>query len=177
MILSRRSRMNKKVLVRIVHTCIVIIVYVIIVDACTMRIEDACIVIVVYACTMTIVHAYTTMHAYITIIVHAWTGRIEHIREGLGGCEGTILARRTGLDRTSSFWNLQKAVMKHFWLLAQNHCQNTLFSLRASYFLVWTEYLFFGASRKLFCSISGSEPKTLPEHLIFIARELFLSLD
>ena len=44
-----------------------------------------------------------------------------------------------GLDRISSFWSHQKAVMKHFWLLAENHCQNGLFSLRASHFSVWTE--------------------------------------
>ena len=53
-----------------------------------------------------------------------------------------------GLDRTSSFWSLQKAVLKHFWLLAQNHCQNGSFSLRASHFSVWTEYLVFRLSRR-----------------------------
>ena len=35
----------------------------------------------------------------------------------------------------------EKAVLKYFWLLAQNHCQNGSKVSRASYFLVWTEYL------------------------------------
>ena len=121
------------------------------------------------------------------------------------------------LNRISGFWNLQKAVLKHFWLLAQNHCQNALFSLRASHFSLWIEYLVFGKSRKPFWSISGSWPKTiartnyfhcaraifcfgpniwflhspedpfkaflapgsksLPERLIFIAREQFFGLN
>ena len=51
------------------------------------------------------------------------------------------------LGRISGFWSLQKAVLKHFWPLAQNHCQNGSFSLRASHFSVWTEYLVFEASR------------------------------
>ena len=55
-----------------------------------------------------------------------------------------------GLDRISGFWSLQKAVLPHFWFLAQNHCQNGLFSLRARHFSVWTEYLIFEASRKPF---------------------------
>ena len=55
-----------------------------------------------------------------------------------------------GLDRISGLWSLQKAVLKHFWALPQNHCQNGSFSLRASNFSVWTEYLVFGTSRRLF---------------------------
>ena len=39
-----------------------------------------------------------------------------------------------GLDRISGFWNLQKAVLKHFWFLAQNYCQNGSKTWRANYF-------------------------------------------
>ena len=55
-----------------------------------------------------------------------------------------------GLDQISGFWSLQEDVLRHFLPLAQNHCQNRSFSLRASHFSVWTEYLVFGASRKPF---------------------------
>ena len=54
------------------------------------------------------------------------------------------------LDRIFGFWKLQEAVLKHFWPLTQNHCQNALFLLRASHFSLWTEYLAFGGSRKSF---------------------------
>ena len=55
-----------------------------------------------------------------------------------------------GLERISGFWNLQKAVLKHFWLLAQNHCQNGSKVWRASYFSAWSEYLLVGTLRTLF---------------------------
>ena len=39
-----------------------------------------------------------------------------------------------GLKRMSGFWNLQKSVLKHFWFLAHNYCQNGSKTLRANYF-------------------------------------------
>ena len=81
-----------------------------------------------------------------------------------------------GLDRISGFWSLQKAVLRHFWPLAQNHCQNGSFSLRASHFSVWTEYLVFGASRRPFEGISGPRPKTIARTVHFhCARIIFRS--
>ena len=38
------------------------------------------------------------------------------------------------LDRISGFWNLQKTILKHFWFLAQNYCQNGSKTWRANYF-------------------------------------------
>ena len=72
---------------------------------------------------------------------------------------------------------LQKAVLKDFWPLAENHCQNGSFSLRAKYFSFWTEYLVFGTSRCRFKGFLASGPKPLPERFIFIAREPFFGLD
>ena len=66
-----------------------------------------------------------------------------------------------GLDRISGFWNHQKTVLKHFWLLAQNHCQNNSKVWRASHFWVWTEYLVFRLSRTPFWRTSGPSPKTI----------------
>ena len=71
------------------------------------------------------------------------TNGFLHISLYLVGCQKQIL-------EISSFWSLQKAVLRHFWILAQNHCQNGLFSLRASHFSPWAEYLVFGASRRPF---------------------------
>jgi hypothetical protein len=82
-----------------------------------------------------------------------------------------------GLDRISGCWNLQKTVLKHFWPLAQNHCQNSSFSLRASHFSVWTEYLVLEPPEGRFKAFLAPGPKPLPERLIFIAREPFFGLD
>ena len=72
---------------------------------------------------------------------------------------------------------LQKAVVKDFWPLAENHCQNGLFSLRASHFSVWTEYLVFAAISIQQNLKLDRLPKPLPERLIFIAREPFFGMD
>ena len=65
---------------------------------------------------------------------------------------------------------------KAFWPLAQNHCQNGSFSLRASHFSVWTEYLVFGTSRRPFEGISGPRPKTIARTVHFhCARTIFRS--
>ena len=81
------------------------------------------------------------------------------------------------LKRISGFWNLQKSVLKHFWFLAQNYCQNGSKTWRATYFWVWTEYLVFATSRKPFEAFLVPGPKLLSERLKNIARELFLDLD
>ena len=39
-----------------------------------------------------------------------------------------------GLDRIFGFWTLQKGVLEHFWMMAQNHCQNGSKVWRASHF-------------------------------------------
>ena len=91
-------------------------------------------------------------------------------------CLSIFIAREQffALNRISVPWSLQRAVLKHFWLLAQNHCQNALFSLRASHFSLWTEYLVFGDSRKPFWRISGSWPKTIARTYYFhCARAIF----
>ena len=66
-----------------------------------------------------------------------------------------------GSPNICGFWSRQNIVLKHFWALAQNHCQNGLESWRASHFSVWSEYLVFGVVRFLFWSRSAPWPKTI----------------
>ena len=79
-------------------------------------------------------------------------------------------------NEITRFWTLQKTVLKHFCILAQNHCQNGSFSRRASHFSLWVEYLVLGPSRRLFSRISGSWPKTIARTPHFqSARAIFRS--
>ena len=71
-----------------------------------------------------------------------------------------------GLDRISGFWSLQKAVLRHFWPLAQNHCQNGSFSLRASHFSVWTEYLVWKPPEGRFNAFLAPSPKNHIKHVV-----------
>ena len=82
----------------------------------------------------------------------------------------------SALGRISCFATLQKPVFKDFWILAQDHCQNNLFSRCASHFSLWVEYLVLGPSRRLFSRISGSWPKTIARTAHFQgARAIFRS--
>ena len=76
-----------------------------------------------------------------------------------------------GLDRISRFWSLQKAVLRHFWLLAQNHCQNNSFSLRASHLSVCLD-----PPEGRFKAFLAPSPKPLPEQPKSMARERFFVL-
>ena len=53
------------------------------------------------------------------------------------------------LQTWKSGWTFQKAVLKHFWFLAQNHCQNGSKSWRERYWWVRTDNLVFGLTTSL----------------------------